>query len=167
MADDSIKITTNAGDIASELEAQMDFYQKNLAGTIFDALTILEAEIIQNIRSKSGLHVRSGTLLNSIGASKRVFLEGPNVVGEIGPEGVPYAAIQEFGGTTSPHDIRPRHGAALRFMFGGREVFAKVVHHPGSKIPARPYLRPALAAKKDYILEHFGLFILSSFPPKK
>lgn len=47
-----------------------------------------------------------------------------------------YAAIQNFGGQTSPHTIVPRNGKALRF--GG--VFAKRVNHPGSKIPARPFL---------------------------
>jgi phage virion morphogenesis protein len=48
----------------------------------------------------------------------------------------PYAAIQHFGGKTSPHVIRPREKKAL--AFGGRVV--KQVNHPGSNIPARPYL---------------------------
>ena len=48
-----------------------------------------------------------------------------------------YAAIHQFGGKTRPHVIRPRNGKALRF--NGR--FAKQVNHPGSVIPARPFLR--------------------------
>lgn len=47
-----------------------------------------------------------------------------------------YAAIHQFGGQTSAHTIRPKYAKALHF--NGR--FAKVVHHPGSDIPARPYL---------------------------
>lgn len=47
-----------------------------------------------------------------------------------------YAAIHQFGGTTSPHVIRPRNKKAL--AFGGRVV--KSVNHPGSVIPARPFL---------------------------
>lgn len=49
---------------------------------------------------------------------------------------VVYAAIHQFGGKTKPHVIRPRDKKALRF--NGR--FAKSVNHPGSKIPARPFL---------------------------
>ncbi|MXR36718.1 phage virion morphogenesis protein [Craterilacuibacter sinensis] len=49
---------------------------------------------------------------------------------------VKYAAIHQFGGKTAAHEIRPRHAKALRF--GGR--FAKKVNHPGSDIPARPFL---------------------------
>lgn len=47
-----------------------------------------------------------------------------------------YAAIHQLGGQTRPHEIRPRRKKAL--AFGGRVV--KKVNHPGSKIPARPYL---------------------------
>lgn len=47
-----------------------------------------------------------------------------------------YARIQNDGGTTRPHVIRPKNKKAL--AFGGRVV--KKVNHPGSKIPARPFL---------------------------
>lgn len=47
-----------------------------------------------------------------------------------------YAAIHQLGGKTKPHIIRPRNKKAL--AFGGRVV--KSVNHPGSKIPARPFL---------------------------
>ncbi len=49
---------------------------------------------------------------------------------------VKYAAIHQFGGQTKPHLIKPRNAKAL--AFGGRYV--KQVNHPGSKIPARPFL---------------------------
>jgi phage virion morphogenesis protein len=47
-----------------------------------------------------------------------------------------YAAIHQFGGTTKPHEIRPKRKKALAF---GGGFFARV-QHPGSEIPARPYL---------------------------
>ena len=47
-----------------------------------------------------------------------------------------YAAIHQFGGKTKAHVIRPKNKKAL--AFGGR-VF-KYVNHPGSVIPARPFL---------------------------
>ena len=34
---------------------------------------------------------------------------------------------------TRPHVIRPRVKKVLRFTVGGRTVFAKLVHHPGTK----------------------------------
>jgi phage virion morphogenesis protein len=48
----------------------------------------------------------------------------------------PYAAIHQLGGKTKPHVIKPRNKKAL--AFGGRVV--KSVNHPGSDIPARPFL---------------------------
>lgn len=50
-----------------------------------------------------------------------------------------YASIHQLGGTTPPTIIRPRFKKALAWpgMQGG--PYAKV-KHPGSKIPARPYL---------------------------
>ncbi|MDR0996758.1 MAG: phage virion morphogenesis protein [Zoogloeaceae bacterium] len=47
-----------------------------------------------------------------------------------------YAAIHQLGGTTSAHTIRPQKKKALKF--GG--VIVKRVNHPGSEIPARPFL---------------------------
>lgn len=34
---------------------------------------------------------------------------------------------------TRPHTIRPRTRSVLKFSVKGRTVFARVVHHPGSK----------------------------------
>jgi len=51
---------------------------------------------------------------------------------------VKYAAIQHFGGQTAAHEIRPRIKKALAWPGGAYPV--KLVKHPGSKIPARPFL---------------------------
>nr|WP_275669259.1 phage virion morphogenesis protein [Pseudomethylobacillus aquaticus] len=47
-----------------------------------------------------------------------------------------YAAIHQFGGQTKAHVILPKNKKAL--AFGGR-VVAKV-NHPGSSMPARPFM---------------------------
>jgi hypothetical protein len=51
-----------------------------------------------------------------------------------------YAAAVNDG--TRPHIIRPRNAQALRFRIGGRVVYARVVHHPGTR--ANPFLDRAL-----------------------
>lgn len=53
---------------------------------------------------------------------------------------VSYAQMVHDG--TRPHTIRPKRAQALRFRIGGRVVFAKVVHHPGTR--PRPFLDKAL-----------------------
>lgn len=49
---------------------------------------------------------------------------------------VVYARIHQFGGRTKAHVIRAKNKRALYTPFGPR----KKVNHPGSVIPARPFL---------------------------
>jgi phage virion morphogenesis protein len=51
---------------------------------------------------------------------------------------VVYAAIHQLGGKTKPHVIKPRRGRAL--FWPGAKHPMKSVRHPGSVIPARPFL---------------------------
>lgn len=71
-----------------------------------------------------------------------------------------YAAIHQFGGRTRAHEIRPRNKKAL--AFGGR-VVAKV-NHPGSVIPARPFL--ALTPGDEAEIEQSALDYLQSLVGK-
>lgn len=80
--------------------------------------------------SGASLLQASGALLDSI----RGELQGDE--GVVGSHLV-YAGIQNDGGTTKAHEIRPKDKQALAFG-GGHPV--KVVKHPGSEIPARTYL---------------------------
>ncbi len=48
-----------------------------------------------------------------------------------------YAAIHQLGGRTRPHVIRPKSKKALKIPGIGPRA---KVNHPGSDIPARPYL---------------------------
>jgi phage virion morphogenesis protein len=49
-----------------------------------------------------------------------------------------YAAIHQFGGKTAPHVIKPKNKKAL--FWPGAKHPVKSVKHPGSDIPARPFL---------------------------
>lgn len=52
-----------------------------------------------------------------------------------------YAAIHQFGGQTKAHVIRAKNKKFLAFRGkDGGMVFRRSVNHPGSKIPARPFL---------------------------
>ncbi len=51
---------------------------------------------------------------------------------------VKYAAIHQFGGTTGPRIITPKHKKALYWPGAAHPV--RAVKHPGSTIPARPFL---------------------------
>jgi phage virion morphogenesis protein len=53
---------------------------------------------------------------------------------------LPYARIHNFGGQNKPHEIKARNKKSLAFMAGGVPVMRKKVNHPGSIIPARPYM---------------------------
>jgi phage virion morphogenesis protein len=51
---------------------------------------------------------------------------------------VVYAAIHQFGGKTPAHVIKPKNKKAL--FWPGASHPVKSVNHPGSNIPARPFL---------------------------
>lgn len=59
-----------------------------------------------------------------------------------------YGPIQQFGGRTRPHVIRPKTKRAL--SFGG--IVVRQVNHPGSNIPARPFLRLTPRDMRDIVL---------------
>lgn len=56
-----------------------------------------------------------------------------------------YAAIQQLGGQTRPHVILPRNKKALAF----KGILAKRVNHPGSKLPARPYMGLSTSGQQE------------------
>jgi phage gpG-like protein len=145
-----------------------------------EAMKLSVIELTARVKEKLSddvLHVRTGTLRRSI--TGKVSESGTQVIGTVGTN-IVYARINEFGGKTPPHDIYPRNAQALAwpgqgvnasaFMKkgggftkrggvslgqSGSLVFAKVVHHPGSKIPARSYLRSSLKELEPQIMARF------------
>jgi phage gpG-like protein len=110
------------------------------------------ADLVKNDKLAGAvLNTRSGALSDSIAAS--VTADADGVLASVGSEGdVKYAAIQEYGGKTSAHEILPAKADVLAFLIGGAQHFARRVEHPGSVIPERSYLRSALADMQDEIL---------------
>ena len=123
--------------VAAALRTKTDELQQKL-------LAKVEANLSGGV-----LQERSGALKASIRAD--VTADATSIVASVSSEGVLYAAIQEYGGTTAPHLIEPVKARALAFAGAGGTVFARRVRHPGSRIPARAYLGSALDALHDEI----------------
>jgi phage virion morphogenesis protein len=83
-------------------------------------------------KKHSKILTESGHLRGSI----RYQLQGPSALA-IGTKRV-YAAIHQLGGKTSPSVIKPKTKKALFWPGAAHPV--KSVRHPGSVIPARPFL---------------------------
>jgi phage gpG-like protein len=143
-----------------EFDAQV--VQDALLGQADALRGALEARIHQKL-SGEVLQTRSGALAASIISS--IENDGSDLSISISSTGVPYAAIQEFGGKTAAHDIVAMKAKALAFSMGGDQIFAKSAHHPGSTIPARPYLGSSLADMRDDIESGFKQAVLDALAP--
>ncbi len=138
----------------SNLSAKLDAISPSLQDKLrifFAAFTLrlrdqVKANIVERFKSTGPLYqgVQSEIIETPGAVTGRVFIDD-----------VPYAAIQEYGGRTPPHEIVPVNASVLAFMApgalglssgGGSNalVFAKKVNHPGSNIPERTYARLAL-----------------------
>lgn len=106
----------------------------------------MQQNVLQNFK------LGTGKLFNSIFASVVTNDEGAEVY--VGPnvKDVPYALIQNFGGTTRPHMIEARNPWPLHFQKDGKDIYTRRVNHPGSVIPARPYMEPAYMDHQDEII---------------
>ena len=146
--------------IGVEFDAQA--VQDALLGQADALRGTLEARIQQKL-SGVVLQTRSGALAASIISS--IENDGSHTSVSISSTGVPYAAIQEFGGKTAAHDIIAVTAKVLEYSAGGSQVFARSVHHPGSMIPARSYLGSSLADMRDDIESGFKQAILEALAP--
>ena len=100
-------------------------------------------KIVNEKLSGQALQMRSGRLARSI--RSETTDDGETLEGIVFSDGsAPYARILEYGGRTRPHDILPVRAKALHFMASGGEVFARIVHHPGSTIAEHSFMRSAL-----------------------
>ena len=91
------------------------------------------------VHPRGGGHRDRGQTLTDTGrlrASITRRVRGGDTV-EVGTN-VVYAAIHQFGGKTGPRTIRPKRKKALAWPGARHPV--RSVRHPGSKVPARPFL---------------------------
>lgn len=135
--------------IIQHFQSLPDDLRRNLRPEVV-SLTRQLARLVREKLSGAVLHKRSGKLFDSI---KSEMVETPSeLYGRVYSSGVPYAAIHEYGGVTSPHQIVAKNAKSLAFMLGGQMRFFKMVNHPGSKIPERSYLRSSLDEMRDEIV---------------
>jgi phage gpG-like protein len=131
----------------ADASTRLEAYPAALAAALDAKATELAAALVDVVRndklSGAVLNVRSGALRDSIVAS--VSADADGITASVGSESdVKYAAIQEYGGKTSAHEILPVKAQALAFIVNGVQHFARRVEHPGSLIPERSYLRSSL-----------------------
>ena len=99
---------------------------------------------------KSGKGRKTGQLARNVGMESSLREDDFKIVIGTGVGrtlSVKYAKIQDEGGTTKPHIIRPRNGKVLAFTVGSETVFTRIVHHPGSNIPASHWFTGIIEAR--------------------
>lgn len=131
----------------AETDARLDSYPAALGAALAAKAGELAAALADRVRDDklagAVLNARSGALRDSIFSD--ISADADGILATVGSNGdVKYAAIQEYGGKTSAHEILPVKAKALAFVAGGALRFARRVEHPGSVIPERSYLRSSL-----------------------
>lgn len=162
MSDITFQLTPQAQRILNGFKKLPANLRKALVKTM-DLQNQFTIGYIQRVKlSKRGpttLGVRTNRLRGSVRASDARVVDGNDIVSSIGSN-VSYAGIHEFGGTTRPHVIRPKTAKALRWQAGGVVFFASVVHHPGSKIPARAPFRTGIQERAPQYAAAFSKTIV-------
>ena len=131
--------------IDMENELTLNVVRRKLSGDVLNRVT---GRLRDSMQRTDALVIAAGESLevrSSIGSNVRT-----------GGASVVYAAIHEYGGQTRPHKITAKNKSALSFFIGGKAVVVKSVNHPGSKIPARPYLRPSVEESLPRLRERVG-----------
>jgi phage gpG-like protein len=130
--------------LPADMQARLEAKARDLAST-------LVAKVRDEKLSGGALQTKTGALKASISAE--ISLRGDALTATIGSFGdVKYAAILEYGGRTSAHEIVADKARALAFLVGGPLRFARRVQHPGSTIPPHAYLQSSLDESCDEIV---------------
>lgn len=160
MADDRVSVQVS-------LPGWLESAQASLQDRVSEANDLLAQKLAEKVRANlSGdvLKSRSGRLLNAV--TLQTDNQDDLSEGSVGIDGdVPYAGIQEYGGTTKAHVIQATNVKALAFGWLGKSAFFKQIMHPGSVIPERSYLRRALDDSVDDIQTGYTQAVLDAFAP--
>jgi phage gpG-like protein len=142
---------------ADQVIAQLAALPGNLLGTLANQSGLLTRQLVQTIVDEklSGQVLQSHTNRLKDAVTSATDTDDASVTATVSVDGVPYAAIQEYGGTTKAHVIAAVNGKALAFAFQGKQAFFARIQHPGSVIPERSFLRSALEEAADQILAGF------------
>jgi hypothetical protein len=111
----------------------------------------LAGYIVRDKLSGQVLKRRTGILAGSVRVEAAKII-GAQIIGKVHAAEGPafYGAVHEHGGNAA-YEIMAVKARALKFMMGGREVYAKSVMHPAAM--ARPYMRPSLLENESNIRE--------------
>ena len=151
---------------ADALDSKFDALPAGLVAGLEAKARELAAALVAKVQdeklSGQALQTRSGALKASIAAD--VTMDGDTLTATVGSFGdIKYAAIQEYGGHTSPHEILPDKAKALAFVVGAATVFARRVEHPGSEIAARAYLSSSLDEQRDEIVAELAAVAIDAW----
>lgn len=128
-----------SADVSQLAEALRRTAQQSQA-TTQDVLVSAANQILAEMEAR--VPVDTGKLRSSL----NITVEANRVTIGPDPARAPYGIYVELG--TRPHEIKPKvEGGVLVFMIGGKKVFARLVHHPGTK--PQPYIEPAFQAWVD------------------
>ena len=145
-----MSVTLDTDALSAGLDRLPAQVQAAVEAKVMTAVTELQRHVVDDKLHGQMLKSRSGRLAAAV--ERVVQVKGDSIEGEVFvTDSVPYAAILERGGSTTPHDIFPDKAKALAFAAGGKHVFARVVHRPGSRFPTRPYLTATLGDDVDAI----------------
>lgn len=133
------------------IESFPDRTSKGLMSGVRKAMFYSETQAKLSFGKTGQLKARTGHLRRSI--KSEVIKKPSSLIGKIFSN-IIYARIHELGGV-----IRPKKGKCLKFQIGGHWVMVKKV-----KIPARPYLRPAI---EDHINQIKQIIIQSTIKAYK
>ena len=110
--------------LTSKEQQELQSKLENRVELLVDHIQELEQDILHDRTQLEDIH----RLLEGYAHQTKASLRYTNLE---------YATIHQFGGNIPPHVIRARRAKALRIPGIG---FRKSVQHPGSSMPARPYL---------------------------
>jgi HK97 gp10 family phage protein len=130
---------------ADQVIAKLIERKARIPQNVNEVVKSLTAKLLAEVTSRAP--VKTGRLRRSI--FEEVTINEAQALGRVyvSPD-TAYAKFVEFG--TQPHDIYPTKASVLAFMMGGKQVFAKMVHHPGTK--AQMYLHGPFEELKPEIV---------------
>ncbi len=121
-------------------------------------VAILHDKVVDNIAARFANPARMQAAIGTNVTRAQTAVYGAVGWGGILSSAPPYMTIQEVGGTTSPHDIVARNSSVLAFFSedaAAGTMFARRVHHPGSRIPPHYFLRDAFRDRREAMIEAF------------
>lgn len=129
-------------------------YGSRLRRKTVEAMRISLRDVQERARAKHDFTTRTGDAERSIEASD-VKVSGTSISGEVGTTREITVYLHQG---TKPHDILPRKKTVLRWNNGSEFIFARRVHHPGTK--EDPFIfnaidveEPAIVSRFDHIID--------------